>query len=66
MIYDIGFNVVAMDDDNTVLDIVDGEFETIERARKQLAQIIERDNEDNRLEDRSIFKIQKITRELVE
>jgi len=34
MIYDIGFNVVAMDDDNTVLDIVDGEFETIERARK--------------------------------
>ncbi len=66
MIYDIGFNVVAMDDDNTVLDIVDGEFETIERARKYLAQIIERDNEDNRLEDRSIFKIQKITRELVE
>jgi len=64
---EVSYNIVAVDDTNhdIVFDIVDGEFESIERANKYLKITIERDREENHEYDYSTFRIQKITRELI-
>ena len=67
MEHDVTYNVVVMDDDGiTAVDIIEDDFETIEGARKYLARVIKVDIEDNHPQDRSIFRIEKVTRELIE
>lgn len=60
----ISYNIVVVDIDNNILDIVDGEFNK-NMAKSELKKIIEFDRLDNLERDWSIFKLQRVTRELL-
>ena len=60
----ISYNIVVVDIDNNILDIVDGEFNK-NMAKSELKKIIEFDRLDNLERDWGIFKLQRVTRELL-
>ena len=60
----ISYNIVVVDIDNNILDIVDGEFNK-NMAKSELKKIIELDRLDNLERDWGIFKLQRVTRELL-
>jgi hypothetical protein len=61
------FEIIAVDDDNSFIDEIDGEFDNLEIALRYLELHKIRYQKDYpNPEDRGILKIRKITREILE